>query len=168
MRSLRHRCNRWFGLAVMRRWTRVGLGQSASSPRHAEQGYTLLEILVVLTIIALLAAVVGPRVLGYLGKAKSETAKVQIKEISSALELYFLDNGSYPPQQAGLKALVSAPAEAKKWAGPYLKAAEGLTDPWGQAYLYKVPGARADYDVSSLGRDNAPGGEGEDKDLGGR
>ncbi len=142
----------------------MGLERSVRSGQ-AEAGYTLLEILVVLTIIGMLAAIVAPRVLGYLGKAKSDTAKVQVKEISSALELYFLDNGSYPPQQAGLKALVTATPEAKKWAGPYLKTAEGLTDPWGHPYLYKVPGAHGDYEIGTLGRDGAPGGEGEDKDL---
>jgi len=139
------------------------LARSAANTRQA--GYTLLEILVVLTIIALIAAVVGPRVLGYLGRAKSETAKVQIKEVASALELYFLDNGAYPTQQAGLKALIAAPPEAKKWTGPYLKKAEGLVDPWGHDYQYKVPGSHGDYEVFSYGRDNAPGGDGEDKDL---
>jgi len=146
-------------------WRKTTQASEMRRAQHLEAGYTLLEILVVLTIIAMLAAIVGPRVLGYLGKAKSETARVQIKEISSALELYFLDNGNYPPQQVGLKALITATPEAKKWAGPYLKTPEGLTDPWGHAYLYKLPGAHGDYEVGSLGRDGAPGGEGEDKDL---
>ena len=147
-----------------RLWYLCGKAKAAL-PDAGQAGYTLLEILVVLTIIALIAAVVGPRVLGYLGRAKSETAKVQIKELSSALELYFLDNGSYPPQQVGLKALLTAPPDAKKWTGPYLKKPEGLVDPWGNDYQYKLPGPHGDYEVFTYGRDNAPGGEGEDKDV---
>lgn len=88
----------------------------------ADDGFTLLELLVVLGIIVLLAGLVGPRVLNYFSEAKSQTAQVQIGNISSALELYYLDAGTYPSQDAGLEALVEKPADAQYWRGPYLVA----------------------------------------------
>lgn len=128
-------------------------------------GFTLLELLVVLGILALLATFAGPQVLRYLGRAKTETARAQISALSTALELYALDNGGFPPQQIGLSALIQAPPGATAWKGPYLKRAEGLVDPWGRPYHYRVPGSRGGADVFTLGRDNAPGGTGEDQDL---
>lgn len=133
--------------------------------RRQEAGFTLLELLVVLGIITLLATVAGPQVLRYLGKARTETAKAQISAISTALELYALDNGTFPQPQAGLTALMQAPAGATRWRGPYLKNAEGLVDPWGRPYLYKFPGRNGQPDVITLGRDNAVGGTGEDADV---
>lgn len=130
-----------------------------------DAGLTLIELLVVLGILALLATVAAPQVLRYLGKARSETAKVQINAISSALELYALDNGGYPASQTGLPALMQPPAGAARWQGPYLKKAEGLTDPWGRPYQYRVPGRSGPFEVFSLGRDNAVGGAGEDQDV---
>lgn len=130
-----------------------------------QRGFTLLELLVVLGIIALLATVAAPQVLQYLGKARTETAKAQVSAISTALELYALDNGGFPAQQAGLSALITAPAGAPAWKGPYLKRAEGLIDPWGRPYNYKFPGKNGQPEVFTLGRDNAPGGTGEDQDL---
>jgi general secretion pathway protein G len=138
----------------------------SSTGRHAaELGFTLLELLVVLGIIALLATVAAPQVIGYLGKARTETAKAQISSISTALELYALDNGGFPPQQTGLSALVTSPPGAVSWKGPYLKRAEGLLDPWGRPYAYKFPGRGGQPEVFTLGRDNAPGGTGEDQDV---
>ncbi len=88
-----------------------------------------------------------------------------MREIASALELYYLDNGSYPSEQSGLGALMAKPADAKRWNGPYLKKADGLVDPWGQPYLYNwQTGAKA-FELSSLGADGAPGGEGENADI---
>jgi general secretion pathway protein G len=130
-----------------------------------EAGFTLLELLVVLGILALLAAIGYPQVLRYLGAARIETAKTQMSAISTALELYALDNGGFPPAQAGLKALVEPPAGARAWRGPYLKKAEGLVDPWGHPYQYRVPGRSSPFELATLGRDNAPGGEGEDQDI---
>lgn len=130
-----------------------------------EAGFTLLELLVVLGILAMLATFAGPQVLRYLGGAKIDTARAQISAISTALELYALDNGGYPPQQIGLQALVKPPLGVPAWRGPYLKRAEGLLDPWGRAYHYRIPGAGGGPEVFTLGRDNAPGGAGEDQDL---
>jgi general secretion pathway protein G len=130
-----------------------------------EDGFTLLELLVVLGIIVLIATIAAPQVLRYLGAARTETAKAQINAVSTALELYALDNGGFPPQQAGLQALVQAPAGKAQWRGPYLKRASGLVDPWGQPYRYKHPGRAGSPEVFSLGRDNAPGGTGENQDV---
>ena len=130
-----------------------------------EAGFTLIELLIVLGILALLAGFAAPQVLRYLGKARTETAKIQINAISSAIELYALDNGGYPTQQAGLSALVQAPQGAARWSGPYLKKAEGLVDPWGRPYQYRLPGRAGPFDVFTLGRDNAAGGTGEDSDA---
>ncbi len=140
-------------------------GQRRHPAATAESGFTLLELLVVLGIIALLATVAGPQVLRYLGKARTETAKAQISAIATALELYALDSGTFPPQQNGLAALVQAPPNAPGWRGPYLKRSEGLIDPWGRPYNYRFPGAKGSPEVFTLGRDNAPGGTGEDQDV---
>ena len=130
-----------------------------------QDGFTLLELLVVLGILALLATFAAPQVLRYLGKAKTETARLQINAIASAIELYTLDNGGYPPQQVGLSALLRPPPGATRWNGPYLKKAEGLIDPWGRPYGYRNPARNGSFEVFSLGRNNAPGGTGEDQDI---
>jgi general secretion pathway protein G len=129
-----------------------------------EEGFTLVELLVVLGILALLAAFAGPQVLRYLGKARTESARVQISAIVSALELYALENGGYPPQETGLQALMQPPTSAPRWGGPYLKKVDGLKDPWGRPYGYRVD-RTGQVSVFSLGRDNAVGGTGEDQDL---
>lgn len=139
--------------------------RTSRSASSGEDGFTLLELLVVLGIIVLLATIVAPQVLRYLGKARTDTARAQISAISSAVELYALDAGSYPPQQLGLQALIQPPAGQARWHGPYLKSAAGLIDPWGRPYRYKVPGRAGTFDVFSLGRDNAPGGTDEDQDV---
>ena len=131
----------------------------------SEAGFTLLELLVVLGIIAMLATVAGPQVLRYLGKARTDTAKAQISAISTALELYALDTGTFPSQDVGLLALVTAPQNGSPWHGPYLQRKEGLTDPWGRPYNYRFPGHAGPPDVFTMGRDNAPGGTGEDQDV---
>lgn len=138
-----------------------------TSQRQADRaaGFTLLELLVVLGILALLAAVAGPSVLRYMGKARTETAKAQIASISTAIELYALDMGTAPNSELGLGALISAPQGATRWRGPYLKNANGLIDPWGRPYNYRSPGQHAPYEIFSYGQDNAPSGTGEDQDL---
>lgn len=133
--------------------------------RRTERGFTLLELLVVLGILALLATFAGPQVMGYLGRAKTETARAQISAISTALELYALDNGGYPPQQIGLQGLVQAPPGVATWRGPYIKKTFTAIDPWGRPYQYRHPGRNVAAEVYTFGRDNAPGGTGEDQDI---
>jgi general secretion pathway protein G len=130
-----------------------------------ERGFTLLELLVVLVILGMLAALVGPRVMKYLGGAKSDTAHLQIEQFSSALDMYKLENGNYPTTQEGLQALVQAPSGATNWHGPYLKKDVVPKDPWGHDYHYESPGQHGPFDIYSYGADNREGGEGEDKDL---
>ena len=139
--------------------------RSAGRASRPDSGFTLIELLIVLGILALLAALTAPQVLRYLGKARSETAKIQLTAIAGALELYALDNGAYPSPQIGLRALIEQPSGATRWGGPYLKKAEGLIDPWGRPYQYRVPGRSGAFEVFTLGRDNAPGGTGEDADV---
>lgn len=130
-----------------------------------EAGFTLLELLVALGIIALVAAIAYPQVTRYLGSARTETARAQMSALSTALELYALDNGGYPTQQVGLSALVTRPSGANRWNGPYLKGAQGLIDPWGQPYRYIRTGNGSTFELSTMGRDKASGGTGEDQDL---
>jgi len=133
--------------------------------RHGEQGFTLVELLVVMVILVLLASVVGPRVLGYLGSSRAKTAKVQIEALSASLELYKLDNGSYPSSNDGLKALVEQPAGQSSWSGPYLKKRKLPLDPWGQDYNYRFPGKHGEFDIFSFGADKKEGGDGENADV---
>lgn len=130
-----------------------------------DAGLTLIELLVVLAILSLFAALAAPQVLRYLGSARSETAKAQIANLVSAVELYYIDVGSYPPQDTGLKSLTEAPAQAKGWNGPYLKKTGALSDPWGKPYLYRHPGQNGPFEILSLGRDGQVGGDGEDRDV---
>lgn len=133
--------------------------------RGGEAGFTLIELLVVLSIIVLLATIAAPQVLRYLGKARTEAARAQISAISTALELFSLDNGGFPPQQQGLQSLMQNAAGGARWKGPYLKRADGLVDPWGRPYQYRFPGKNGQPEVFSLGRDNAPSGADEDQDV---
>lgn len=126
-------------------------------------GFTLVELLVVLAILALLAGIVGPKVLGQLGGAKAKTAAVQISDLEKTLELFKLDVGRYPTAEEGLEALVKKPAAAAAWSGPYLKGGVPL-DPWSHPYLYK-PGPGGTLEILSLGADGAPGGDGENGDI---
>lgn len=137
-----------------------------SSKRSSEAGFTLLELLVVLAILGLLAAIVAPQVLRYLGASRSQAAKVQIENISASLDQFDMDVGRYPSQEEGLDALVQAPPGAPNWNGPYLRRPSALVDPWGQKYLYRIPGRHGDVDVYTLGSDHAEGGTGEAKDVG--
>lgn len=130
-----------------------------------QSGVTILEVLIVLSIIAMIAAVVGPRLISYLGRAKSETAELQIQQTGNALQLFYIDTGRYPTSAEGLRVLIAAPPGDASWAGPYLDSEDGLTDPWGRQYIYTEPGENGAPGVSSLGRDGARGGTGEDRDL---
>lgn len=129
------------------------------------QGFTLVEILVVLAILGLLVGLVGPQVMKHFAGAKSDTAKLQIEDLGAALDLFYLDNGRYPSSSEGLGALVTAPTELPNWNGPYLKKSNIPKDPWGNDYHYLIPGQHGGaYDLSSYGADNAPGGEKDNRD----
>ena len=121
------------------------------SPRSGEGGFTLIEMLVVITIIGLVMALVGPRVLSSLSDSKVKTAKIQIESFEAALDLYYLDNGSYPASNEGLKALVQRPASAATWNGPYLRTGSVPDDPWNHPYVYRVPGDHSPYEIASYG-----------------
>ena len=129
------------------------------------QGFTLLELLVVIVIIGLLAAYVGPKYFAQLGKSEVTVARAQMEAFEKSLDTYRLDVGRYPTTEEGLQALVNAPSTAAgKWNGPYLK--KGVPqDPWGNQYAYRSPGAKGDFEISSLGKDGQPGGTGENADI---
>ena len=133
--------------------------------RHGERGFTLLELLVVLAILGVLATMAVPRVLAYLGSAKSDAAAVQIERLGTTLDLFRLDVGRYPSVEEGLTALVERPGSLERWNGPYVKKREMLLDPWGQIYAYRVPGEHGDYDLFTLGADRSEGGDGEGRDV---
>lgn len=133
--------------------------------RKSEAGFTLVELLVVMVIMVLLASLVAPRVIGYIGSSKSKTAKVQIESFATSLELFKLDTGRYPSDREGLQALVQPPPGTRNWAGPYLKKSAVPPDPWGNPYRYRSPGQRGPFDIYSLGADNREGGQGEDGDV---
>ena len=137
---------------------------SRQAPRR-RAGFTLLELLVVLAIIGLIAAFIGPEVLNQLSGAKTDAARIQMKNVEASLDLYRLDMGRYPTQEEGLQALVRTPEQSPKWRGPYLKSAEGLKDPWGQPFNYRRPGREKEYDIFTYGADQAEGGDGEDADI---
>src|SRR4051812_20017568 len=121
--------------------------------RVLQAGFTLLELLVVIVIIGLLAAYVGPKYFSQLGKSEVTVAKAQIEAFEKSLDTYRLDVGRYPSAEEGLNALLTAPASATgKWNGPYLKKAVPL-DPWGHPYQYRSPGTKGEFDIVSLGRD---------------
>jgi general secretion pathway protein G len=137
-----------------------------SKTRQGQGGFTLIELLVVLVILGLLMSVVGPRVMKYVGGAKTDTARMQIEELSAALDMYHLEVGRYPAQNLGLQALVEQPAGESRWNGPYLRKSNVPTDPWGNDYVYRLPGQHGAFDLYSLGADGQPGGEGEDAEIG--
>jgi general secretion pathway protein G len=118
-----------------------------------------------LGILALVATLVAPRLIGYLGRSKIDVAQAQMASISTALELYYLDLGRYPEAEEGLPALVSEPDEANGWRGPYLSNGSGLIDPWDRPYDYSLHGGSDGYTLTSLGRDGEIGGDGENSDL---
>lgn len=133
--------------------------------KHKQTGFTLLELLVVLGIIAMLAGLVGPQVMKHMGESKVKAAKVQIEDLASTLDMYKLDVGGYPTSEQGLNALIENPGDIQRWNGPYLRKSKVPIDPWNQEYKYTSPGEHGKFDVSSLGADGKEGGEGEDRDL---
>lgn len=137
----------------------------ANKDLRREAGFTLLELLVVIVIIGLLAAYVGPKYFSQLGKSEVTVARAQIESLEKALDTYRLDVGHYPSTEEGLVALTVAPPSATgKWNGPYLM--KGVPpDPWGHPYQYHSPAATGDYEIVSTGKDGQPGGTGENADI---
>jgi general secretion pathway protein G len=135
------------------------------APRHGESGFTLVEILVVITIIGLIMALVGPRVLNYLAESKVKATRIQIESLSSALDLYYLDVGRYPSSAEGLAALAQQPGGVQTWNGPYLRTGTVPNDPWGHPYIYRSPGEHGSFDIISLGSDGQEGGTGTAADV---
>lgn len=129
-----------------------------------QKGFTLIEVLIVMVILGLLAALVGPRMFGKVGASKQKAAQAQISLIGTALDTYRLDVGKYPTTDEGLEALRAQPNDVAKWDGPYLPKEIPL-DPWGNPYQYVSPGEHGDYDMFSFGADGSLGGEGEDEDI---
>jgi len=133
----------------------VGEGPSAPDRKRRmdrQRGFTLIEMLVVITIIGLIMALVGPRVLNYLSESRVKAAHIQIQSFSGALDLFYLDAGRYPSDSEGLDALVHPVGGMSSWNGPYLKGGSVPNDPWGNPYVYKVPGEHgAAYEVRSVG-----------------
>ena len=143
----------------------VNMSTRKQSRYKAQKGFTLIEIMVVVVILAVLGAIVVPRVLDNVGQARTNAAKADIKNIQTALNLYKLDNFSYPTTEQGIEALVSKPSgdpEPRNWK-QYLDSVP--EDPWGEAYIYISPGENGDYDLYSLGADYQEGGEGEASDV---
>ncbi|KFX68581.1 general secretion pathway protein GspG [Pseudomonas taeanensis MS-3] len=131
---------------------------------RGQQGFTLLELLVVLVVLGLLAGIVAPKYFNQLGRSEIKVARAQIEGLSKAIDIYRLEVGRYPSSEQGLDALVLAPSDEPKWAGPYLQKTIPQ-DPWGHEYVYRSPGEYGDYDLLSLGKDGQPGGDGENAEI---
>ena len=127
--------------------------------RRSEKGFSLIELIVVLVILGLLAAVVAPNVFKHLSTGKEKIARIQIKELEGGLQLFSFDMGRYPNTSEGLEALVNSPGNLESWKGPYLSKKELPKDPWGKPYVYRSPGLHGDYDLYSCGPDGADGGD---------
>jgi general secretion pathway protein G len=133
--------------------------------RRNEQGFTLVEMLVVITIIGLIMGLIGPRVLNYLSESKVKAAKIQLQSFGSALDLFYLDAGRFPSTAEGLTALVQRTPGVSAWNGPYLKGGNLPNDPWNNPYIYRSPGERSPYEIMSYGSDGQEGGTGIAADL---
>ncbi|MEK6749079.1 MAG: type II secretion system major pseudopilin GspG [Pseudomonadota bacterium] len=132
--------------------------------RHRIYGFTMVELLVVLVIVGLISAVVGPVIYKRIGPAKQTAARTQVANFMTALDTYFVDTGGFPTHQQGLEALRVSPEGAPKWNGPYLKK-EVPADPWGRPYVYRAPGRSGGYEIMSYGADGKEGGDGENQDI---
>lgn len=133
--------------------------------RNSQSGVTLLEVMIVLAVIVLVIGVAAPRVIDSFGRAKSQTALVQMSNIKAAMQMYYIDVGRPPTAAQGLDALMRRPQGAENWNGPYLDNADGLIDPWGRRYQLRIPGNDVPFEIFTYGRDGTPGGTKEDADL---
>ena len=146
--------------------SRVTHAQRALDRRYAsQQGFTLVEMLVVITIIGLIMGLIGPRVLNYLSESRVKAAKIQLQSFASALDLFYLDAGRFPSTAEGLAALVQRTPGVSAWNGPYLKGGAVPSDPWSHAYVYRAPGEHGPYDIVSYGSDGQEGGSGNAADI---
>jgi general secretion pathway protein G len=134
-------------------------------PDAGQQGFTLVEMLVVITIIGLIMGLIGPRVLNYLSESKVKTARIQLQSFASALDLFYLDAGRFPSTSEGLAALIRQTPGVAAWNGPYLKGGNVPKDPWSNGYVYRSPGEHGPYDIISYGADGQEGGSGVAADI---
>jgi general secretion pathway protein G len=148
--------------ACTRQYALMRRGQGDFGAGSRSSGFTLIEILVVLAIIGLIAAIAAPQVFNRLGGAKSDSVRVQIEALSTGIDLYRLEVGKLPES---LDALIEKPSGVDRWNGPYLRKSVVPKDPWGREFLYRAPGEHGDFDLYSLGADGADGGDGEDRDI---
>ncbi|HWP11485.1 MAG TPA: type II secretion system major pseudopilin GspG [Ramlibacter sp.] len=139
-------------------------GRGDPSARRNRTGFTLLELLVVMVIIGLLAGYVGPKYFSQIGKSEVKAARAQMDALGKALDQFRLDTGHYPTTEQGLVTLVERPANEPKWGGPYLSKAIP-PDPWGNPYVFIMPGEHGEYDLLSYGKDGKPGGDGEAAEI---
>jgi general secretion pathway protein G len=132
---------------------------------RCDAGFTLLELLIVIAILSLLAVIGTLQLSGYLGHARTDTARLQLDQLSTALDLFRVDVKRLPSNDEGLKALLEKPNGVENWRGPYLKKSQAIVDPWGRPFIYRRPGEHGEYDLSSYGADGRQGGTGEDLDV---
>ncbi|HYD07395.1 MAG TPA: type II secretion system major pseudopilin GspG [Reyranella sp.] len=134
-------------------------------PARSEEGYTLTEMLVVIGIIGLIAAVLTPTVMGQMSRARAKTARLQMETVAASLEMYLADVGRYPTQEEGMAALVSEPNDAAGWTGPYLRDRKSVNDPWGRPLRYQLDSEGRAFTLISLGADGKEGGRGAAADI---